>query len=296
MRILYTSDLHGRIDFYQEIISISKQQEIDTVILGGDLLPKEGRFIESLDIQMHFVQNRFRKFLMALKHRVDASIFCILGNDDWAATLPLFRKIEADNLLHYLDGQIFQLSDELMITGYPYVPPTPFSPKDFEKRDLRNDAPDSTTGFPAVSRSGSIEKIDEAVYFSEQSSVEEDMALLTRAGNHQQAIYVMHAPPFDTALDRLANGKSIGSKAIRHFIDEEQPAMTLHGHIHESPTVSGSFWQKIGDTLSVNPGQMDLHLSAVIFDPLQPLETLHHTLFGTIQSCYVNSPIKTKYK
>ncbi len=279
MRILYTSDLHGREDFYQEIITLSKREEINAVVLGGDLFPKQGRLKDSLGFQNQFVENLFYQFLVDLKKQTGAPAYCILGNDDWAATLPLLHQFESDHFVHLLDHQIIQLSDEWIITGYPYVPPTPFSPKDFERRDLKNDVPIHTTDFPAVSRSGSIEKIDETVYFSQQSSIEEDMTLLPRLKNNQQAICVMHAPPYHTALDRMGDGRSIGSKAIRRFIDKEQPAMTLHCHIHESPLVSGFFWQKIGETLSINPGQMSSHLSAVIWDPMQPMETLTHTLY-----------------
>ncbi|MBN2029671.1 metallophosphoesterase [bacterium] len=284
MRILYTSDLHGRTDLYQEIIILSIQQKINAVVLGGDLFPKQGRFIDSLEIQMQFIEDLFCPFLIELKDRTGASIYCILGNDDWAATLPLLHRFESDRLVHLLDHQVFQLSDGWSITGYPYVPPTPFSPKDFEKRDLKNDSPIHTTDFPAVSRSGLIEKIDEVVYFSRQSSIEEDMILLPRIPNHQKAVYVIHAPPYDTALDRLGKGRSIGSKAIRHFINKEQPSITLHGHIHESPMVSGFYWQKIGETLSINPGQMGSRLSAVILDSMQPMETLSHTRYGNVQS------------
>ncbi len=283
MKILYTSDLHGRRDFYQEIITLTKWEKINAVVLGGDLFPMQGTVMDSLGIQNHFIENLFYPFLIELKDQADASVYCILGNDDWAATLPLLRQFESDHLVHLLEGQTFQLSDEWIITGYPYVPPTPFSLKDFEKRDLKNDMPVHTTDFPAISQSGSIERIDEAVYFTQQSSIEEDMTLLPRVRNDQKVICVMHAPPYHTALDRMGNGRSTGSKAIRYFIKKEQPAMTLHGHIHESPMVSGFYWQRMGQTLSVNPGQMGAHLSAVIWDLSQPMETLNHTLNGSIQ-------------
>ncbi len=283
MKILYTSDLHGHIDFYKEIIALSRMQGINAVILGGDLLPKGGSFEESLKAQIHFIENSFRQFLIQLKKNGDASVYIILGNDDWAATLPIFQKMQKDHLLHILHRQTFQLSNELIIVGYPYVPPTPFSPKDFEKRDLADDLPTVTTDHPAVSTSGFIEKVNESVYFSRQCSIEEDIAGLPRPQSHQKAIYVMHAPPFCTALDRLDGGKSIGSKAIRNFIDREQPAITLHGHIHESPEVSGTYWQKIGETLSINPGQKKACFSAVILDPFKPLETLNHTFYGEIK-------------
>jgi len=42
---------------------------------------------------------------------------------------------------------------------------------------------------------------------------------------------------------------SVGSHAVRDAILQYQPALSLHGHIHESRAV-----QQLGRTVSVNPG------------------------------------------
>ena len=48
-------------------------------------------------------------------------------------------------------------------------------------------------------------------------------------------IFVCHAPPHDTALDRLPQvPHPIGSRAVRRFIEQRQPLVSLHGHVHES--------------------------------------------------------------
>ena len=41
----------------------------------------------------------------------------------------------------------------------------------------------------------------------------------------------------------------VGSKAVREVIKRHQPAVGLHGHIHESKAA-----QKIGSTMCLNPG------------------------------------------
>ncbi len=82
----------------------------------------------------------------------------------------------------------------------------------------------------------------------------------------------MHSPPFGTRLDLIQGGKSAGSRSIKTFIEKNQPLLTLHGHIHESPELSGAYMERMGETLSINPGQsawsggdaMKLH--AVTFD------------------------------
>jgi len=62
-------------------------------------------------------------------------------------------------------------------------------------------------------------------------------------------VFVPHAPPFNTSVDRTYAGKNVGSKAVREFIEERQPAVTICGHIHES-------WgqDRIGETIVVNCG------------------------------------------
>jgi Icc-related predicted phosphoesterase len=41
----------------------------------------------------------------------------------------------------------------------------------------------------------------------------------------------------------------VGSRAVRKFLEEHQPILSLHGHIHES---RGAV--RIGRTLAINPG------------------------------------------
>ena len=67
---------------------------------------------------------------------------------------------------------------------------------------------------------------------------------------------------------------------MRVFIEEHQPPLTLHGHIHESPNVSGSYTDRIGRTLCVNPGQSVECLHAVLFDTNNLWATMCHTVFG----------------
>ena len=64
-------------------------------------------------------------------------------------------------------------------------------------------------------------------------------------------IAVCHAPPFGTPLDRITNLKHAGSKAMREFIQREQPRYFFCGHIHEAAGVQ----DKIGNTSAMNVGK-----------------------------------------
>jgi Icc-related predicted phosphoesterase len=90
----------------------------------------------------------------------------------------------------------------------------------------------------------------------------------------------MHSPPFRTNLDRLFDGRWIGSRAIRDFVEKYQPYLTLHGHIHESSEISGTYLDRIGKTTCINPGQSTEELYAVVFELEDITATIAHTVFG----------------
>jgi uncharacterized protein len=64
-------------------------------------------------------------------------------------------------------------------------------------------------------------------------------------------VLICHAPPFDTALDRIRDGVHGGSRSIRDFIDRHQPEHFFCGHIHEGEGVEIA----IGKTKAVNVGK-----------------------------------------
>jgi len=63
-------------------------------------------------------------------------------------------------------------------------------------------------------------------------------------------LWLDHAPPRDTATDKLAEDWHAGSISLRAFIEEFQPMYVLHGHFHET------FGQEdmVGDTVIINSG------------------------------------------
>jgi Icc-related predicted phosphoesterase len=76
----------------------------------------------------------------------------------------------------------------------------------------------------------------------------------------ERLVFNFHCPPAHTALDEapkltedlMATGHEtshVGSTAVRRVIEEAQPLLSLHGHIHES---RGAV--RLGKTLSINPG------------------------------------------
>lgn len=64
-----------------------------------------------------------------------------------------------------------------------------------------------------------------------------------------------HGPPFDTCCDMLKSDIHCGSRAIRNCIEQFQPLLTLHGHIHETvDKMNGVFTSVIGATTCASCG------------------------------------------
>jgi Icc-related predicted phosphoesterase len=81
-------------------------------------------------------------------------------------------------------------------------------------------------------------------------------------------VLVSHAPPYSTKLDLIRSGDHVGSKALRTFIEQQQPNLVLCGHIHESPGED-----QLGKTKMVNLGMAGKGYYAVI-DLLEEI-TIH---------------------
>ena len=72
-------------------------------------------------------------------------------------------------------------------------------------------------------------------------------------------VILSHVPPRDTKADRTHSGLHVGSKALREFIERNQPSLVVTGHIHEARSVD-----RVGKTVIVNPGPLFRGYYAVI--------------------------------
>lgn len=81
---------------------------------------------------------------------------------------------------------------------------------------------------------------------------EEEMAArLAPFVEFKPQVLICHAPPLDTALDRIRDGLHGGSRAVREFIEKYQPAHFFCGHIHEAEGVV----IQMGATRAMNVGK-----------------------------------------
>ena len=281
MKIIYTADLHGIEGLYRQLFRPAFNWQADAIIIGGDLLPKHGAFSTSVEDQRDFIIRFMKPKLEEIQGELPGlEVYAMMGNDDWLINMPLLEELEGQGLLKLLHNKKYPIGNGFEIIGYANVPPTPFSIKDSERLDTC-DAPIEPQHFAAcISTDSEIRQIDAVTHFSRHHTMEEELARVPVPKSYQKAVYVMHAPPFQTNLDVLYDGRSVGSRAIRQFIEKNQPYLTLHGHIHEAPSRSGSYWDKIGNTVCINPGQATKDLHAVVFELEDVLNTMNHTIFA----------------
>jgi len=184
------------------------------------------------------------------EYGIDA--FVMPGNDDPWSCDPV---LEAATHVQACDGRVVRVGPHEMISC-AYANPTPWdSPRELD---------------------------EDALYAKLR-------ALADRLDVPEQAIFNLHVPPYDSGLDtanemnpdltlRYVGGQPnpvpVGSTAVRQIIEEVQPLLALHGHIHES---RGEV--QIGRTLAINSGSEynSGHIHGVVAT-LGPESVLKHQL------------------
>lgn len=271
MRVYFVSDLHGKQDRYNKLAEKTAEEPPDVLMLGGDLLPNYFQ-MEPADFAESFLLPILFDLKLQLKKRFP-DIYFIFGNDDPASALTLFEEPPVSGLMKNLNMSVIENSG-IELGGYAYIPPTPFLLKDWEKYDVSRYVPRG-----ALSPEEGIRTVEVAANIVKYTTIADDLEILQeKIQNKSASIMLFHAPPCDTNLDKMTgrdiNGNlqvtSVGSLAIRKFIEKYKPAVTLHGHIHESAAISGSWKDKIGSTFCFSAGHDGEELALVSFDTDDP--------------------------
>jgi uncharacterized protein len=294
MKLLYTSDLHGEISLYQDLSALANSSSAEIIALGGDLLPSfppSKRYEDMIPNQKLFVNQFLIPFFQKILETTSVrQIFLIPGN--WDVGYPYLFREPIEGIID-LNQKNYRLKNGYELIGFPFVPPTPFRPKDYEKMD-DPEAPWPPQKNPSYVRSShqtdQLTAVDPFVYLRGRETIRDDLSRFPKPLYQKKAIYIMHSPPFGTKLDFIQGGKSAGSRSIKLFIEENQPLLTLHGHIHESPELSGAYFDRIGHTICINPGQSAwsgrdlLKLHAITFEMENVEKTLTHTCYPKVRS------------
>ena len=112
MIVVYTSDLHGNKELYSELFELAEDRRAQAVIIGGDMLPMGGSFqyslVEQKDFIFFYLEPEIRGFLSKAPQ---ATIYAMLGNDDWGASNTHLKNLEGQGILSLLHGRRHALGD-----------------------------------------------------------------------------------------------------------------------------------------------------------------------------------------
>jgi uncharacterized protein len=285
LSLFYAGDVHGSRVCWKKFVNAGAHYPADALIMGGDLTGKalvpiirqddgtyttevigerrEARTAEELDqIQQAISTNGMHPLV------VDADEANVLASD------PGRREEAFENaMLEELRLWVRLADDRLAGSGRrAYVIPG-------------NDDPWSIDG--ALATGSCVVACDETIcevgphemvsfgfsnrtpWHTPRELDEEDIysrlkALVDQLEHPGRAILNIHVPPYESSLDTAfevdedlryvtRGGRpheiATGSKAVRQIIEETQPLLSLHGHIHESKGVT-----RIGRTVAINPG------------------------------------------
>jgi Icc-related predicted phosphoesterase len=286
-RIWFVTDLHGSTLCFRKFLnSIRSRKRPDVLVIGGDLTGKtvvpiiaesrarwftlyEGKrsdFVGEGEVSrfkarladcgeygwtctvdaLHAVRDdpaaeaamvaelkreRLVEWMELADQRLAASecrVFINAGNDDPFCIDPI---LDGSSRVVRPEGRVVEIDDRLTMISCGYANPTPWdSPRDIPEEAL----------FDRIA----------------------GMAL--RVPDLERCIFNLHAPPWNSVLDRAplidhrltprlsgagVEMQPVGSRAVRRAIEEYQPCVSLHGHVHEQHACV-----RIGRTLCFNPG------------------------------------------
>ena len=234
--VVYATDLHGDIHSYERLLEIGAGKNVNAVVIGGDIAPFLTAVGDIALYQREFLQFYMIPRLKEFKKKIKKDVFIMMGNDDLRINMDLLEKAVKKGYFKLMNQKVHKLGTKF-VAGYSYVNESPFLMKDWEKSERK---------------------------------IKSDLDKLSKESDPKKTVYVMHAPPANTSLDVIFSGTHVGSTAIREFILEKQPYLTLHGHIHESSQMSGNWKDIMGKSIAVNQGQGNI----LVFDA-NDLKTMH---------------------
>lgn len=257
---IFTADLHGNKAQYEKLFD--KARGFDFAVIGGDITPPGG-----IDEQRKFIENELIRLIADFKSKhKNVDIYLMLGNDDWVSNVQVLAR-ENNRLYKIIHNQVYKLNEDFNLVGYSYVPITPFAIKDFEKFDSKDAELQKGVTLQGLKSSGF-----ELLPFKfnpedREDNIENDFKNILRLSEPAKTIYAIHTPPYNTNLDMVYAAVHVGSLAVRRFIEQQRPYLTLHGHIHETIEVSNHFRDKINGVTCLGVGNAyEKGLAVITFD------------------------------
>jgi hypothetical protein len=283
-RLFFATDIHGSETCWRKFLNSGKHYEAKVLILGGDMTGKAlvpiveqgpGRWYATLLENRHEFgsEGEVKEFEQSVQRR---GYYPFRTDPDALAELESDEKLR-DELFHEkMLGTVerwMRMADEkLEGTGIECFV-SPGNDDQFEVDEIVSSARHVKLAEGRVMEFGDFQMVstgwaNRTPWDTYREEDEEDLKERLREMTSQvsappeKTIYNFHCPPYGSGLDDAPEitedmrpkdaGRStvpVGSTAVREVIEEGQPALSLHGHIHEARGNT-----RIGRTLCINPG------------------------------------------
>jgi len=277
----FVSDLHGQLGRYEKLFKQLLHEKPAALFIGGDILPspyaalRNGYEIPFKDFINEYLVPQLKQIKETLGNSYPR-IFVILGNDDARREEEKMLAAAQLGIWEYCHNRSIRW-ENFTVYGYTYIPPSPFRLKDWEHFDVTD-----------YVRPGCFAPTDPKGVFTVPididqlniTTIEEDLKKLTGNNHLNNTIFLFHSPPHRCKLDRAALDNQrindiqvdvhVGSVAIQRFIARRQPLLTLHGHIHESTRLTGSWQETFNSTTAFNASHDGPELALIRFNPHCP--------------------------
>ncbi len=286
MRLLVASDLHASEGAWRKLLNAVRLGiwEADAVLVAGDLAGKALIPLVRSNGGWHGEQGgrelvaRDEVELEALERSLaDKGLYAIAVSEDELADLRDPEAVERRFLAEIVsrtEDWMKLAGERLAETGTPlYVIPGNDDPYEIDA------VLDGAAG--VINADGRVVRLPdgrELIGFAssnhtpwdtprelEEQEIEQRLrALVDGADDPGSAVLMTHVPPHESSIDTvpllddelrpvISGGQVIqvpcGSTAVRRVIEDVQPVLSLHGHVHESPG-----HVRVGKTLCVNAG------------------------------------------
>lgn len=285
MSIYYASDVHGSDQCWRKFLGAGKFYGVQSLIMGGDLtgkaivpiLRRDGAHVAHFlgDERVASNQQELDELEAAIRYNgmypwiTDADAVAAHSVDE-AAREALFEEVMLDELRRWI-----ALGDERMAPQGIDVFVMGGNDDPFSVDEVLSAASHVVNCDDRIVMVGPHEMIscsfanhtpwDSPRELDEDALYARIKRLADQLERPESAIFNLHVPPYDTGLDRAIevdretmthvyrkgqpNEVPVGSTAVRQIIEDYQPMLSLHGHIHESRGEA-----RLGRTLALNTG------------------------------------------
>jgi Icc-related predicted phosphoesterase len=286
-RLFFATDVHGSTACWRKFVNAADFYHADALVLGGDttgkaifpIIDRGDHYTYTRENEQHEVHDEAE--LEDLKESMENRGFYpyVLSESEYDQLAEAEDSEERQDELFEQEmiariREWQEFAESRLPDGFPiYVCPgndDPFAIDDvWDQSELIDLVEGEVTELEAGYEMVSSGWTNPTPWDTDREEDEEDLkkrieGAVERVTDIDRSVFNLHVPPYDSQLDEgpeldedlrpKYGGQSmepVGSTAVREIIEEYQPPLSLHGHIHESRGKT-----QIGETIAINPGSV----------------------------------------